>query len=228
MEPSAGNGSFLNYLPLEKTVALDIEPQDKRILKKDFFDYIPTSEQEKILIIGNPPFGKNSSLAVKFFNHSASFANVIFMVLPKTFRKVSIQNRLDLNFHLEKEIIIDETFLDGDKEVKVPTVAQIWIKKDKKRDKVKLRTLSSHFIFTDKEKADLSVRRVGYYAGKCFKDKEKSVSSHYFLKSKIDSDKLFEYINEIQWKHENTAGTRSVSKHELIVELDKIVKKEEK
>lgn len=221
IEPSAGNGSFLPYLPKKKTVALDIEPEHKDIIKKDFFTYFPDKKYKNILVIGNPPFGKNSSLAVKFFNHSAKFANTILMILPKTFKKVSIQNRLDLDFHLEKDIEINEHYLVGEKEQYVPTVGQLWIRKEEKREKVQIQTISKYFEFVDKKDAELSIRRVGYYAGTCFYELDKSASSHYFIKSNIDKDKLFEIINGIDWEHDNTAGTRSISKHELIIAIDK-------
>ena len=50
-----------------KKIRLDIEPKEKDIIKINFFDYKP-EEDKKYLVIGNPPFGKVSSLAVKFFN----------------------------------------------------------------------------------------------------------------------------------------------------------------
>jgi len=64
----------------------------------NFFDFIP--ENKKYIVIGNPPFGKNSSLVINFFNKSAEFADVITFILPKTFKRVSIQNKLNLNFIL--------------------------------------------------------------------------------------------------------------------------------
>ena len=41
VEPSAGSGAFLEYLPKNKTVALDIEPDISSIAKMDFFDTNP-------------------------------------------------------------------------------------------------------------------------------------------------------------------------------------------
>ena len=52
------------------------------------------------MVIGNPPFGKISSFAVRFFNKSAEYAEVIAFIVPRTFKRVSVQNRLNLNFHL--------------------------------------------------------------------------------------------------------------------------------
>ena len=100
VEPSAGSGSFLLKIPTTKRIGIDISPEHKDIIKQDFLTYIPPLEFKNILVIGNPPFGKVSSLAVKFFNHSAKWASVIAFIIPKTFRRISIQNKLNKQFHL--------------------------------------------------------------------------------------------------------------------------------
>ena len=41
VEPSAGNGSFLNQIHSENKIGIDISPEDSNILKMDFFDYKP-------------------------------------------------------------------------------------------------------------------------------------------------------------------------------------------
>jgi len=69
------------------------------IIKMDFLKFKP-KENKKYLIIGNPPFGRSSSIAIKFFNKAALFSDCIAFILPRTFKRVSIQNRLDLNFSL--------------------------------------------------------------------------------------------------------------------------------
>lgn len=38
LEPSAGNGAFLSHLPKD-TLSYDIEPEDNRIIKQDFFSF---------------------------------------------------------------------------------------------------------------------------------------------------------------------------------------------
>lgn len=56
IEPSAGSGVFLRYLP-EDTIAMDIENfNNPNIIIQDFFDWEPVSEK-KYIVIGNPPFG---------------------------------------------------------------------------------------------------------------------------------------------------------------------------
>ena len=100
LEPSAGNGSFLLNLPIKKIIGIDILPEHESIIEKDFFTYMPPEDCKNVLVIGNPPFGKVSSLAISFFNHASKWANVIAFIVPRTFRRTSVQNRLNLNFNL--------------------------------------------------------------------------------------------------------------------------------
>ena len=115
VEPSAGTGAFL--VPLRNSskniISMDIDPKEKSITKKDFFDYLP--ERSNILVIGNPPFGKNSSLAIRFINHAAHFADTIAFILPVSFKKGYLQNQL--NEHLELVSVYDlpaEAFIKSD------------------------------------------------------------------------------------------------------------------
>ena len=65
IEPSAGSGKILDFLPEDKRIGLDLDPKRDDIIKGDFFDYI--FPKGKNLVIGNPPFGRNSKLALQFF-----------------------------------------------------------------------------------------------------------------------------------------------------------------
>ena len=65
----------------------------------NYFDYVP-NKTKRYLVVGNPPFGKISSIAIKFFNKSAEYADCIAFIIPRTFKRVSVQNKLNLNFHL--------------------------------------------------------------------------------------------------------------------------------
>ena len=87
LEPSAGNGVFLGLLTSlsDNVIAFDISPDASGITQADFL----SQDVGKVdVVIGNPPFGKNSSLAVKFFNKCAEWQpEVIAFVLPRTFKK---------------------------------------------------------------------------------------------------------------------------------------------
>ena len=231
IEPSAGAGSFIEgayemgfgY----PKVAFDIMPQHKMVKKSDFLkeNLVDVfSENSKIkLFLGNPPFGKNSSLAIKFFNHmSKSKADLIAMVLPATFSKNSIKNKLDLNFVLIEELNLGNIdFLFGLEKRKVPVVFQIWKRSNTKRKKVVEKTVSIFFDFVTKDEGDFAIQRVGAAAGKVkLEFKEASPNSHYFIK--VKSENVLEVFKKINWDKVKykTAGNPSIAKTELVREFE--------
>ena len=144
IEPSAGNGSFFNQLDFADKIGIDILPgeslHDTNIIKMDFFEYKPHEDATNILVIGNPPFGRVSSIAIKFFNHAALFADFIAFIIPRTFRKLSVQNRLNNRFHLmyDEDVPIKPCIFTPKMTVKC--CFQIWKKSDIVREIIKLPT----------------------------------------------------------------------------------------
>jgi hypothetical protein len=221
LEPSAGTGSFYKLLDESKRIGLDLDPKLEGIVKTDFFQWSPPIG-EKIITVGNPPFGKNSSLAIKFFNHAAEFSDVIAFVLPRTFRKSSVINRLHKNFHLVfDETVPDNSFIFNGQHYNVWCTAQIWVKKAEKRKNVithKLTQVTKWFSIVDPSASDFAIQRVGGKAGliREIDYKNYSPSSHYFIKTN-DSRVLdiFKTINFDGVKF-NTAGNPSISPSELV------------
>lgn len=223
IEPSAGNGSFY----LDSCIALDIEPKHPNVIKKDFLQYINTDIDKPILIYGNPPFGKQSSLAKKFIKHAITFAEIIAFILPRSFIKPSMSKVFPLNFHCiySKELEKD-SFEVNEKSYDVPCVFQIWMKKNVKRDETK-KVIPDGFSYVKCDSYDISIRRVGVYAGKAmlYQKKKPSVQSHYFIKLD-DSSKKELYVKKIN-NHtfpSNTVGPRSLSKSEINEVLNKLMK----
>jgi predicted RNA methylase len=113
IEPSAGTGSFSNLFKEFfscDTVAMDTDPQGDHINHTNFYDYYPDNKYKIILVIGNPPFGCQGSEAVKFFNHAAEWADTIAFIVPKSFRRPKILNRLHKSFHLELDIELEADY----------------------------------------------------------------------------------------------------------------------
>tara|TARA_Y100000114_G_scaffold66331_1_gene60814 strand:- start:197 stop:988 length:792 start_codon:yes stop_codon:yes gene_type:complete len=213
VEPSAGAGAFAPYV----TLMLDILPEGKYkkyIAEQDFFTF-PTHEYPQYL--GNPPFGRNASLAKKFFNHAAKGEGVIGFILPRTFRKVSVQNALDLNFHLVEDILLPpNSFTLEGKPYSVPCVFQVWKYRSHKREKILLPTTHKDFSFVEKGLEDFAIRRVGGLAGKVL-DNGGAISSHYFIQASTEVRKILESLyKEFQEVASNTAGNPSLSKGEMI------------
>jgi hypothetical protein len=226
LEPSAGSGSFFNLFPVKKRIGLDIDPKTEEIKKQDFFKYEAPVDDGYIITIGNPPFGRICSLAIKFFNTAAKFSEVIAFIIPKTFQKQSLQNKLDQNFHLRYNIDIPRnSFVLNGEPYNVPCCFQIWEKSQHKREINKVILDNNLFSFEKKDAADMAIRRVGGRAGKAqINNINLSKSTHYFLNinnKKISTLSFIDIINEIDFSDivNSTAGVRSLSKPELILKL---------
>lgn len=228
IEPSAGNGSFSQFLP--GCIALDIEPEAENIIQQDFLTYYPPKDRGPILVIGNPPFGEQSKLALEFFKHAAEFANTIAFIVPRSFRKVSIQNKLPLNFWQIREIEIpSSSFLLNGVEHSVPCMFQVWDKASTLREKIVFPTQSKYFSFTKNiEEADFRVQRVGGNAGKAFLDKNGATSSNYYLinTSKFSNENMVRILNAVKYETvEDTIGPKSLPKGEFIYYSSKQIEK---
>ena len=232
IEPSAGNGSFIPEIMQYCSNALfyDIEPEHALIVKSDYLLLDLVNTLGKTHVIGNPPFGRQSSLAIQFIKKSASFADSISFILPKSFKKDSMQKHFPAKFHLVFQADIDpNSFLQDGVSCDVPCVFQIWEKRDNDRDPVfKLDADPSIFQFVKQdEDPDISFRRVGVNAG-VIDDialHEKSIQSHYFIKfgSTIDKKEFIEKMRQIQYAHDNTVGPKSIGKQEIIREINKLI-----
>ncbi len=131
LEPSAGAGSFLNYLP--HYIALDIMPEDDRITQQDYLLY--TTDKTDFITIGNPPFGNRSKLAIDFFNKASTMSDVIAFIVPVSFMKWSVQKNLNTQFALHSYMYLEpESFSSNGEPYSVRTVFQIWVKKGSKYD----------------------------------------------------------------------------------------------
>lgn len=165
LEPSCGNGDILKklkLLPRFLVIANDLDPEmaDKNdAFNEDFLahKWFTSHPREDVAVVGGPPYGPNSTLAIDFFNHSASFANVIAMILPKSFKRnggdyrSDIQGRLNKNFHL----VVSEDLPKGafyrpgneDEFASNKSCIQVWVYRDEPRSEyVPKSTSDFHFV----------------------------------------------------------------------------------
>lgn len=141
LEPSAGDGSFLEMLPKEKRVGVDLVKQHPEVIESSFFNWAPfsmldLSEKKKVITIGNPPFGKNSNMAIDFFNHAANFSDVIAFIIPRTWRKFSVQSKLNSSFGLyfDASLPYHCFSVDGKPWHRIRCCFQIWAKQNPQAD----------------------------------------------------------------------------------------------
>lgn len=230
LEPSGGEGAFIDAMSsLDRMLDVegcDIDPKHPQVTKGDFFSLYTKPAAGRWVVYGNPPFGKNAMLAVKFFNHAATFADTIAFIVPRTFEKTSLQNRLDPHFDLAQEIAIDpHSFHFNGNKVAVPCVFQIWerLPGNTSRSPVLAAKTHSHFRFLKTpEGAAFAFQRVGVQAGrtKSLDAKHLAPPSHYFIAANegVDADAIRRTLDAIDWApiKARTAGNPSIGKGELV------------
>jgi predicted RNA methylase len=246
VEPSAGNGSFLSQIPSTKKIGIDISPEHTDIIKQDFFDYQSPPGVSNILVVGNPPFGRVSSLAVKFFNHAAEWCKVIAFIIPKTFRRISLQNRLHRKFHLIKDDDIPSDPCAFNPPMQVKCCFQIWEKKAEDRELIKLSTKHADWEFLHLGPlntkgqptppcgpdgpcvagvadavccADFAILAYGGKCGSIVKTglDKLSPKSWHWIKAKINIDLLIERFESLDYSlSKDTARQNSIGRGELV------------
>lgn len=229
IEPSAGNGSFIAGIKslTSNYKFYDLEPENGEISKQDYLLYDSKNAKRgagRIHTLGNPPFGRQSSMAIKFIKKSCEFSDSVSFILPKSFKKDSLRKTFPLNFHLVFEVDLPEkSFLVDGVEHNVPCIFQIWEKKTTNRI-VNEKVEPLHYMFVNKtENPDISFRRVGVNAGTIdTRINEKSIQSHYFIKftnGKSIADNIAQ-LATITYDFNNTVGPKSISKQELILSFN--------
>ena len=232
VEPSAGTGAFFRELEGEK-LGFDINPKYPGIFRKDFLriDISDYTFIKEISVLGNPPFGHAGNVAIKFFNHSAKFAQYIGFILPKTFKKISIENRLNLSFFkiYERDCPKNSFIFEGSP-YDVPTIFQIWEKNQNGacRDIVSLEKNQNLVEFICKRKAIeygenqvLAIRRVGSKAGQVLKGLDHNENSTYFIRPLAkDAKAILENLDRSMVDY--TVAAKSISKLEIMLQLGKV------
>jgi hypothetical protein len=206
-------------------------PEHKDIIKQDFLTYAPPTAGARILVVGNPPFGRVSSQAIKFFNHAAQFAHVIAFIIPRTFRRISVQNKLDMHFHLVHDEEIATSPCAFDPPMMAKCCFQIWEKKESRRMAINLPTAHADWEFlklgpndecgqpTPPKNADFVIRA---YGGKCGEIKTTGLSelrpkSWHWIKATIKKDKLIQRFSTLDYSLSvNTARQNSIGRAELV------------
>lgn len=230
IEPSAGNGVFLNALSADyDKVGIDLDPHGPGIIQGNFLDWVPTS-LKKGIYFGNPPFGKQGSLAKSFIKHAASVGWLIAFILPRSFVKPSMNRAFPLKWHcIHSEELEKNAFEVNGVAYDVPCVFMIWEKRATDRI-VEAAVVEDGFTYVKKgEPLHIAFKRVGGLAGKCYPFITGAVYNpqfHYFL-----------YLDEAYVPHigtiiervnahvfpSNTVGPRSLSKSEANVVLNRVL-----
>ena len=231
LEPSAGKGAFFKLLPEDKRLGLDLEPKFPGIIEKNFFDFEPDTSK-KYLTIGNPPFGKNSSLAIKFFNKASEFSEEIAFIIPRTFKRISVQNKLNLRFKLVSSVDLPNNPCCFEPKMDAKCCFQIWKKTDIPREIIKYKTTTQDFVFAKYGKKDnkgqptvpslnefdIVMKAYGSNCGKLIElSSDLRPKSYHFIKSTIPIQELIRRFETLDYSvSDDTVRQSSLGKGDLI------------
>ena len=219
IEPSAGAGAFLGLCNSE-VIPIDLDPKADGIIRGDFLKWSAPEDSRSRVFFGNPPFGRQGSLAKKFIAHAcAQGARAIAFVLPRSFLKPSMYGCFPAEFHLVKQTELPKnSFEVNKKDYDVPCVFQIWEKRPNMKRAQEEKTTPLGFEYVQPAQPyDLAFRRVGALAGTCYTPAEVSTpspQSHHFLKFARPNPEIQKRINSHTFPS-NTTGPRSLSKPEI-------------
>ena len=175
LEPGAGTGAFVDALAragLRKVTAIDIEPYHPKVRHADFLDWQPN--RRGLIAVGNPPFGRNNALSVPFFNHAATMCDTIAFIVPRSWRKWSVTNRLDMGFEclVDEDLHVDYVDRDGapiSSKGNLRTCLQIWRPARHRRQPIVVPP-SRWVTKCSPREADIAMRVFGYGCGTLYTD----------------------------------------------------------
>lgn len=169
LEPAGGTGSFVEAALARgaQVISFDIEPLHPAVDQGSFLEQ--ELSHENLITISNPPFGRNNSLSIPFFNHAATSSDAICFIVPRSWRKWSVTNRLDLNFELLSDQDLDIDYMDSSGDLisdksRLATCFQIWKRNSVARVPVKIKDMGV-VEKVSPQQADISLTVFGYGCG---------------------------------------------------------------
>ena len=221
LEPAGGTGAFIDAVQaigVAKVISFDIEPLHELVTFGDFLEQ--EIKESNLITISNPPFGRNNSLSIPFFNHAAKVSDAICFIVPRSWRKWSVTNRLDLGFALALDLDIDIDYVDAagtplsDKN-HLATCFQIWKKVDAPRALVRV-TDKGIIEKVSPELADVSLTIFGYGCGKV-KTQFEPVANTTQMFLKLKHPQALAALESVDYSKffKNTAYTEALSLQEI-------------
>jgi len=174
LEPAGGKGAFIEALlikGIKNIVSFDIEPLHKMVQLTDNFltENLSNLNLERSITLTNPPFGRANSLAIPFFNKCAEVSDCIGFIVPKSWRKWSVINKLNTSFHCiyDEELQVNYDYPNANEKSKnkLATVFQIWERQSLEREIIKIED-RGYIKKVKPEEADVSLTVFGRGCGK--------------------------------------------------------------
>ena len=223
LEPAGGTGAFIKaarMLGAHEFVSFDIDPKFEGVASGDFLEQPLTLENA--IAISNPPFGRNNSLSIPFFNKAADHAEFICFIVPRSWRKWSVLNRLDRRFELvaDHDIVIDYVDDEGSRisrQLLLKTCFQIWRRLPVGETRPLYRVRDTGLVTKVRpEEADVALRVFGFNCGRVFQEFEpKPNSTMMFLK--LNDQRVLPALLSADFGKffKNTAYTEALSLQEI-------------
>jgi len=222
VEPAGGTGSFISALQnrgVKRIVSYDIEPHHPAITKADFLEVSVSGEG--YAAISNPPFGRANKLCIPFFNKLANHCDYIGFIVPKSWRKWSVQNRLDRRFFLihDEDLVVNYVDVAGqplaDGKMQLNTVFQVWERRDALRPIIKVED-RGYITKTTPAAADVSLTVFGRGCG-TVKTEFLRVPNTTQMFLKLHNEKALEALQNANFKrfYENVAYIEALSIQEI-------------
>lgn len=198
IEPAAGSGAFVRAAKtcgVKDIIAYDIDPAENTggltIEQRDFLAATTSTEHAKVCIT-NPPFGRNHSLSVPFFNKLAQTCDIIAFIVPRSWRKWSVTNRLDLKFVKIADLDLQVTYVSDSgtpltTSTSLNTILQIWARSETPRARQPNPTPESRFEVVKPHEANATLTLFGRGCGTVRTEFEpKPNTTQMFLKATDD------------------------------------------
>ena len=221
LEPAGGTGAFIEAVLTAgagKVISFDIEPLHELVTEGNFLEQQIT--ETNLITISNPPFGRNNSLSIPFFNHAAEISDAICFIVPRSWRKWSVTNRLDLRFELVLDQDIDIDYVDAtglplSTKTHLATCFHVWQKSGNNRKQV--RVIDKGIIEkVSPELADVSLTIFGYGCGKV-KTEFSPIANTTQLFLKLHHPKALAALEKVDYSkfYKSTAYTEALSLQEI-------------
>ena len=221
LEPAGGTGAFVEAAKsagAKRVLSIDIEPKHSAVNKGDYL--VSELKLKDAVTISNPPFGRNNSLSIPFFNRAADSSEFIAFIVPRSWRKWSVINRLDRRFHLvhDEDLAIDyvdDTHALISQRNNLKTCFQIWQRKAVLRDLVKIED-RGYVSKVKPEDADVALTVFGFSCGTVNTQFDrKPNTTRMFLK--LNHPKALKALQSVDFERfsKNTAYTEALSFQEI-------------
>lgn len=221
IEPAGGSGVFIDAardVGVLDVVSFDIEPRHPDVAHGDFL-------QQRLNVsgavsVGNPPFGRNNALSVPFFNHCARYSDYIAFIVPRSWRKWSVLNRLDPHFHLVTDDDLSINYVDAAGTAAygrsyLQTCVQIWTRGTELRPMVKVQDRGL-IAKCRPEHADVALTIFGFGCGTVKTEfPRRKVTTEIYLQ--LLHPRALEALQQVDFKRfsRNVAYTDALSIHEV-------------